>query len=105
MLYCKIQHACTIAHCTITPFNTSRLATKWAVETTRLKAAVAISTAQRSPPLHYCALRNLATYGYQIPEKPDQLRTPSVGDSIRSLSLDITCGDDVRGGTCGEIAS
>ena len=52
------------------------------------------------------ALRNLANYGYQIPQRPDQLSTPSLGDSIRSLALSITCsGDDVQGGSCGDLVS
>ena len=52
-------------------------------------------------------LRNLAIYGYQIPEKPEQLLTRSVGDSIRSLSLDITCSASDLAGTgssCGDLA-
>ncbi len=46
--------------------------------------------------------RDLAQLGYQIPENPDQLTTRSLGDSIRSMQLNISC-MDVTGGTCGDL--
>ena len=51
------------------------------------------------------ALRNLANYLYQIPQRPDQPTTPSLGDTIRSLELSITCGEDIQGGSCGDLIS
>ena len=51
------------------------------------------------------ALRNLANYLYQIPQRPDQLTLPSLGDSIRSLEFTVTCGEDVLGGSCGDLIS
>ena len=48
--------------------------------------------------------RNLANYGYQIPESPDQVVTPSIDDSIRSMQLHVSCGDNqLPGASCEEL--
>ena len=60
-------------------------------------------TAMHSP-WPYTALRNLANYGYQIPQHPDQLTTPTLGDSIRSLALRVTCSGD-NGVSCSDLVS
>ena len=52
---------------------------------------------------HIILIRNLAIYGYQIPQHPDQLTTPTVDDSIRSLQLNVSCIENVIGGTCADL--